>query len=784
MRSRALLAFLALSLAAQDLVVNHLGGAANTGGGFGGLVTARAAIGVSPDGKLLYVTQASQGIVLRYDLRARTMERIAVPGLAEGPLFYPTSQSVTSIAVNDDGTALIPVGRQIARIELDGKVTIPGFAFTPQNSAISPVELRAVAHPATNPGRNAILAIHGIQTGQSSFWAPSSATFDNPFGRLGNCASATCNNATLPANTPSGDFKGSLSWGLAIERFTLPNNAQGSVVYFTDSGGQYAANGGVAMLRSFTSLTVLGHPALAGIPAGTSGQRLSSPTGLVLDLSGNLLIADTGNHRILRRTPAGVWSVFAGTGTRGSRGDGRPATSAELFEPKSLAIDASGTVYVHDSGNGFLRRILPSGVMERINTNPDQAPPETLIQDLQLPSVTALATDSLGQLYVASQARIVKVDARGRATYIGGTGQYGRSGDGVVAADSPMNFTAGMTVDLEGRVVYSEPLRIRRIETSGIVNTIAGNGAQRPVDRTSNDPDPVPALSAYMFPTSVSTATDGSLLIVDGNWVRRLRDGQITSITGLPWCGGINDLGNKAFADGIPAIFACTGANAGFPHSVFATADGRIHFDDSGVSVRTIDSEGFVSTLANLQGLKIGSMAPGPDNSVYALVYRSVANQQTTTNSLLVRIAANGQVTRLSSDTRTAQLQPLRAGQGSTELVIYADGPIATDGRGFVYIWDSTTRRVVVFGEPVTVEVDSVPSGLSVTVDGTSVVTPRTFRWLPGDYHTVVADPKSNGVDFLGWSHALSPSVTWMPNGGASRVVASYGDAPAIRRAR
>jgi len=594
-------------------------------------------------------------------------------------------------------------------------------------------------------------------------------------GSLGDCASSTCNNAALPPDSPPGNFKGSLPWGLAIER-VIGNNAQGSTIYFTDTGAPYAANGSVAVLRQSNSLTVLGRPTMSIIPAGSSGERLSSPTGLALDLSGNLLIADTGNHRILRRTPAGIWSVFAGTGARGSRGDGGPATSAELFEPKSLAIDAGGIVYVHDSGNGFLRRILASGIIERINV--DSTQPETLIQDLQLPQVSALATDASGQIYAASQRRIVKVDSRGRATYIGGTGAYGRSGEGVVAADSPMDFTLGMTVDPEGRVVYSEPHRIRRIESSGIVNTIGGTGSQKPVNQTSNDPDPAPALATYMFPTSVSTAADGSLLLIDGNWLRRLRDGQITSVTGTPWCGGVRDLRNNAYADGIPAIFACTGANGGIPSSFFATADGRLLYDDGGVSVRAIDPEGFVSTAANLQGLKISSMAAGPNGSAYALVYRNVANQQTTANYLLVRIAADGQVTRLSSDTSSVDAQPLQAGRASTELAIYSDSKIATDHRGFVYLWDSVTRRVIVFGEPVAVEIDAVPSGLNVTVDGVSVATPRTFRWLPGEYHTVAAE----GEGFLGWSHGSGAAVTWMPGGGASRVVANFSDAAAIRR--
>jgi sugar lactone lactonase YvrE len=780
----AVLVVLSLSLtaphlAAQDLVVNYLGGpASKAGSSFGAIVTEKAAIGVSPDGRLLYVALPADAAVLRYDLRARTVERIPVPGLTQSAVI--SSQSVTSITVSDDGTALIPVGRQIARIGLDGKITTPGFAFTAQNSDLFPVNLRAIAHPNTGPGRNTTLAIQGIQSGNNRFWAPLSATFANYYGDLGNCFSNVCNNTALAPDTPSGNFRSSQPWGLAVER-VIANNIQSLSVYFTDNGGQYPANGAVAVLRRPTMLTVLGHPAMTTIPPGSSGERLSGPTGLVLDLSGNLLVADTGNHRILRRTPAGVWSIFAGTGGRGSRGDGGPATSAELFEPKSLAIDASGTVYVHDSGNGFFRRILPTGIIERINLDPGQNASESLIQDIQLPQVSALATDAAGQIYAAGQNRILKVDPRGRATSIAGTGQRGRSPDGAVAADSPIDTILGLTVDAEARVVFSEPLRIRRIEPSGIVNTIAGNGSQRPVEQTRFDPDPAPALATFMSPTSVSTAPDDSLLFFDGSWLRRLRDGKLSSVTGVPWCGGF--AGGK-FADGVPAIFTCTNANGGLPKIILANAEGRLYFDDNGTSLRTIDPEGFVSTLATLQGLKIGAMAPGPNNSVYALVNRTTITAQTTAANLLLRIAANGEITRLSRDTISSpQVIPVRPGQPSTELVIYNSDLLATDNRGFLYTWDFSTRRLIVFGESVTVDVDTSPSGLPVTIDGTRLVTPQRFRWLPGEYHTVLADPKANGADFQGWSHGASPSITsitWMPSGGPSRVVAKYSDSPAL----
>ena len=134
-----------------------------------------------------------------------------------------------------------------------------------------------------------------------------------------------------------------------------------------------------------------------------------------------------------------------------------------------------------------------------------------------------------------------------------------------------------------------------------------------------------------------------------------------------------------------------------------------------------------------------------------------------------------GEVTRLSADTRDVTVPLLRAGTASTGLALYYVTALASDSRGFAYLWDPEARRITVVGEPSTVEIDTQPSGRGVLVDGAEVVTPRIFRWLPGDYHTVEAPSEAGQAGFIGWSHGPGRAVTWMPAGGASRVVAKYG---------
>lgn len=571
----ALLAAACVPASAQELVVNYLGGVQPPSLTFGGLMKEPAAIGVSPDGRYLYATQASLGLVGRYDLRQRTYTPIRVPSLTESRRpTVPTVQSISAIAVNADGTALIPLGLQIAKLELDGQVTLPGVPFRPMGVAVT--SLQAVVRLAYGPGSNTTTGVFGEQQNLRTFWNLNSPSFSQSLGSVQNCFSNSCDNSALRADSPGGMYQAAQIWGVAMASTAVGAGVTTSA-YFTDPESQVGFNqfGIVAMFSQAGTVTILGHATFPAIPVGSSGSRLLLPTGLALDPEGNLFVADTGNHRILRRTPAGVWSVLAGTGTRGASGDGDPAANAQFFEPKSLAIDASGAIYVHDSGNGFLRRIRRDGIVERINSEGTQTEP--LIRDVPLPAVTELATDNSGQIYVASQGQILRVDTRGRVTRVAGTGEFAPGGDDGLAVGTPLGSPVnGLAVDSEGRVMWSETFRVRRVEGSGIAGTIAGNGLQRPANSLPDEPNPVPATSVYLHPTKLSAAPDGSVLITAQTGpLRILRDGQLTSITNLPQCGG--------FADGIPAIFACMGGATERPlppvnPESFIAADGRVNY--------------------------------------------------------------------------------------------------------------------------------------------------------------------------------------------------------------
>ena len=122
-----------------------------------------------------------------------------------------------------------------------------------------------------------------------------------------------------------------------------------------------------AFSQQYTITTIAGSPGNAGF-AGDSGSAVGSqlnfPFGLAVDKSGALYIADGLNNRI-RKVSGGVITTVAGNGTAGFTGDNAAATSAELSNPTGVAVDASGNLYIADSGNNVVRKVANGTITDR-----------------------------------------------------------------------------------------------------------------------------------------------------------------------------------------------------------------------------------------------------------------------------------------------------------------------------------------------------------------------------------------------------------------------------------
>jgi uncharacterized protein (TIGR03437 family) len=174
-----------------------------------------------------------------------------------------------------------------------------------------------------------------------------------------------------------------------------------------------------------------------------TSASFTQPSGVVVDSSGNLYVADYGNSTVRKIDSKGNISTFAGTGVWGFTGDGGPAAKAQLAAPYSLAIDGAGNVYVADLGNTDIRKITTDGNIKTVVSNV---------------TANSLAVDSAGSIYYPDPITntVQKVLAGGTPVTIAGTGQQGYSGDGGPATNAQLNQPYGIAIDGSGNVYVAD----------------------------------------------------------------------------------------------------------------------------------------------------------------------------------------------------------------------------------------------------------------------------------------------------------------------------------------
>ena len=237
---------------------------------------------------------------------------------------------------------------------------------------------------------------------------------------------------------------------------------------------------GTGNISTIAGTGTSGHSGDGG--AATLAQ-VNTPSGVHVDGSGNVYIADTNNHRV-RKVDAGTGNIstIAGTGTSGHSGDGGAATSSMLWWPADVATDGSGNVYIADLGNHRVRKVDGSGIISTFAGNGNQGAPANGVAAtstaVQFPR--GVATDASGNVYVAiAGQRAVKVDAMtGILSIFAGSGNYPdqrpRYGGGP-ATSANINAPQGIAVDGSGNVYIASPQYVHKVyAASGIISAIAG----------------------------------------------------------------------------------------------------------------------------------------------------------------------------------------------------------------------------------------------------------------------------------------------------------------------
>ena len=231
-----------------------------------------------------------------------------------------------------------------------------------------------------------------------------------------------------------------------------------------------------------TTVAGNGEAGYAGDGGPATNARLNGPVGLALDATGNLIFADVDNHRIRKVGTNGIITTLAGNGTAGYSGDNGPATNAQLYYPYSVVVDASSNLFIADSYNQRIRMVGTNGIITTVVGNgvDGYSGDGGRASSAELYYPFGIALDAFGNLFIADfgNERIRTVTTNGIILTVAGNGTEGYSGDGGAATNAELNSPVGLTVDTFGDLFIADfkNQRIREVGANATIATVAGNG--------------------------------------------------------------------------------------------------------------------------------------------------------------------------------------------------------------------------------------------------------------------------------------------------------------------
>lgn len=449
-------------------------------------------------------------------------------------------------------------------------------------------------------------------------------------------------------------------------------------IYLTDTGNHTIRVVSPAGIFS----TLAGKGGISGSIDGSGNlARFNSPGGIAVDGSGNVYVADTGNHTIRKISNSGVVTTLAGKpGVSGSI-DGT-GNAARFFSPISITLAKSGNLFIADSGNHQIRSITPDGLVTTIAGKAGVPGATDGSADVALfRTPRAITTDSEDSIYVADTFnRIIrKITTAGNVTTLAGLA--GVSGN-VDAVGSAARFSSpeGLWVNSSKDVYVADSRTIRVIAAAnGAVSTLAG------LFGTTGNIDGTGSAARFTRPAGLAMGNDGALLLADpgGQTLRKISlAGVVTTLAG-------NSTATAGATD-------ATGTDARFrsPFGLCVDSGGTLHIADTGNrTIRKITPSGEVSTFAGASGLTGNTDATGPDARFASpravtlgpggIAY--VADVVSTYDSTIRKITPAGAVTTLAGT-------PGSLGRGDT---LYFLTGLAVNSTGDVFASDLNSIRQV-----------------------------------------------------------------------------------------
>jgi uncharacterized protein (TIGR03437 family) len=359
---------------------------------------------------------------------------------------------------------------------------------------------------------------------------------------------------------------------------------------------------------SYTISTIAGSDWVGENVPATSAILLQAE-GIVTDRAGNIYISDANNHRVRCLSPNGLIRTFAGNGVAGFAGDNGPASASQLNSPYGLAFDFAGNLYIADLGNARIRRITPAGIISTIaggGALPAGGKNEgSMAASLAFISPRNVAIDGAGVVYISDFGghRVYKMTTDGTVTTLAGTGSRGYSGDGA-AALALLNYPTALAVDHEGTVYIADSGNhlIRKV-FAGILTSIAraalptglsfdGVATLYVADHSAAQILEIPvdsgtATAMNVSATDIVCGNDGYLYVADMTVARRVN---VFGVSGIIAGGGSLAEGDSGSA---------TTARLNHPGGVALDGIGNLYIADKANNrIRRVGLDGTITTFA------------------------------------------------------------------------------------------------------------------------------------------------------------------------------------------
>jgi uncharacterized protein (TIGR03437 family) len=543
------------------------------------------------------------------------------------------------------------------------------------------------------------------------------------------------------------------------------------------AGNLYIADSGNNRIRKVTNgtITTIAGNGTAGFSGDNSGNgatsaELNDPIGVAVDSSGNVYVADYANDRI-RKISNGVISTVAGNGTTGFTGDNGQAVTAGVDEPRGVAVDSAGNIYIADSHNYRVRKVTVStGVISTVagNGTPGYSGDNGLATLAELRYPASVSLDSAGNLYIADLgASVIRKVSSGTITTLAGNGTAGFGGDTGPAASALLDQPNGIALDSSGDLFIADYLngRIREI-SSGVINTVAGDS----INGFAGDNGP-PLSAELNDPVAVAVDSSGNVYITDetNNRIRKVSGGVINTIVGN---------GKAGYVDNV----AATSGELNDPLGIAVDSSGNLYIADrSNNRVRKV-SGGIITTVAGIgttgSGGDNGPATSAPLNSPTGVALDSQGNLYIAeAGANRIRKVSNGIITTLAGNGKagyTGDNGPATSSQLSDPI------GVALDSAGNIYITDHNNYVI-----------RKISNGVITTIAGSNVAGysgdggAATSAQLDNPYGIAVAangnvyfsDAANNRIRLLtpvagsACAYSISPTSVQVPAAGGNITV-------------